>query len=191
MKQTFLPFFLLLCSFGATAQNLIKIAPSLLINYHGFDEKVYLNIGGEIAYEFSLPKKQSIHIAGTAHYGEHKNEFAEDITQKNLLIGVQSEYRFHFDGLYKGAYIGAGFDAKHLTSKNFFPPTPNDPVPTLVNWELNLGLSYGGYFRISEKLYYNPFVYLGFNPSDQNEYTIHCKIGLSIGLKSGKKVVGF
>ena len=179
--------FFLIKTTGADAQGLISIGPSVLVNVSFFDEVAYLGFGGDLSYEFSSGKNNSIQMAFLVHYSRHRNGISPLIKQEDLLIGGQVEYRFHLGERYYSRYIGVGWEVKHLTARNFFPPTPLDPEPILFNWEWSVGVSYGEYFKIDENLYFNPFVHLGINPGDQNEYEMNVRAGVCVGWFGKKK----
>lgn len=164
------------------AQNAFKVGPSALINVGIFNEEITKPLGIEMGYEIGMGERFSLNLAGTVHYGEFENKFLEnrvnEIKQKDLYIGSQADIRYHFNQRFKGAYLGIGTDIKHLTSKNYFIVTTEDPIPTLVNVEFNAGISYGFYISLPSG-YLNPNIYIGGNPTDQNENELHAKLGLN------------
>ncbi len=185
MKQLILIFAL---AFGfsiqqSVAQNHFKIGPSAMVNFADIDE-VNVPIGVDVAYELAMLRKLSLNLAATVHYSKFESRFREnqikEIFQEDLLVGAQADVRYHFRKRYRGLYLGVGADTKMLTAKNFFPPSENDPTPTLANLEINMGVSTGFYFNMG-KLLINPNIYMGANPGDQNEYVFHTKVGLAIG----------
>lgn len=154
-----------------------------------FDEKVYTNFGFELSREFGFGKKWSTNLAGSFHYGEHKNTLDQNVTVKDFFWGIQPDIRRYFSKRYDGGYIGLGSDIKFLIAKNFFPPTPTDPG-TLGNIEFNIGLTFGYMspinkenlnFKIEKDLYINPYFYFGFDPNDNSEYEINFRIGINVG----------
>lgn len=170
--------------FSATSlsgQNTFRIGPSALLNASFFDDKVYTAFGGEVAYEFGILSRISINVAGTIHYGTHPNTIDPTFTEKDLLIGIQPEFRFHFQERSNGLYLGIGGDVRHLRAVNFTPPVSDDPKPTLSDWELDFGVSFGAILPISFGNTINPFVYIGYNPFDGSEYDLHSRLGVTLG----------
>ena len=179
----FTAIFLLIGKVTLIGQNLLKLGPSALINVTFFEENVYTNYGGEIGYEFGVSSNFSAYVGGTIHYGIHPNFIDTAVTTKNLLFGISPEFRWHLKERYHGVYVGIGMDFKRLNSVNFTPPVPADPKPTLVNWEVNVGASVGGNWGKDRII--NPYLFIGFNPSQQNEYELHGRIGVNIGISPG------
>lgn len=164
------------------SQNAFKVGVSELINVGFFNEGITRPLGIEIGYEVGLKERISLNLAGMVHYGEFESRSSENrinkILQKDLYIGAQLDLRYHFNQRFKGAYLGFGTDIKHLTAKNYFTVTAQEPVPTLVNVEFNAGISYGFYVSLPSG-YLNPNIYIGGNPTDQNENELHAKLGLN------------
>lgn len=181
LKTITLLAFLLSTQLGIS-QNAFKVGPSALVNVGFFNEDVTLPLGVEVGYEYGIGKQLSLNVAGMFYYSEHESWVEEnrinDIKQEDTYLGAQVDIRYHFVERFKGAYIGLGTDVKHLNAKNYFAPTTEDPTPTLVNTEFNVGISYGGYIKLGNS-YLNPNIYIGGNPSDQNEYELHAKLGLN------------
>ena len=163
------------------AQNNFKIGPSALLNV-GFFEEVVMPLGIEVGYEIGIREKLSVNLAGMYHYNKRESGFLDSelnqIMRKDTYIGTQVDFRYHFRERYKGPYMGIGTDLKLLNAKNYFPPTLNDPEPTLQDLEFNVGISLGTFITL-EKGAINPNLYIGGNPSDQNEYGLHAKLGIN------------
>lgn len=172
----------LLCCQSLSAQTYIRVGPSALANYHGFFERVYSNIGGEVSAEFSMTKKLTVNVPVVAHYGEHKNYFDESVTTKNRLFGISPEIRYHPSKSYHGMFYGIGGEIKHLTSFYNVPPWNNFERPYLVNWEYNLGLTVGQN-ETFQKGVLTPYVYLGFGAIN-NEYSVNARVGCTYGFVS-------
>lgn len=182
INRIFLLFFLFVTS-TSFAQNVFKIGPSTLININFFNERIVIPLGGEIGYEFRLNDYFSVNFAGSIHFIEHRSRFRENrinkINEKELFLGTQLDIRYHFKALYQGSYIGIGADAKYWNAKNYFPAsTDGDPNAIASDNELNIGMSYGVYIPLKYG-YLNPNIYIGGNPTDQNEYELHAKLGLN------------
>ncbi len=182
---------LLFCLFfgkSLEAQSVFKFGPSLMYSWSGFDDKLYLNFGGDVSYEFALGKKSSIDLGAIFHYGDHKSIFNKNILQKNYFLGFHSEYRRHFNGVFNGGYLGVGGDIQFWLAK--FEAPPGEDPGNEGGLEANFGLSFGYLspidsenltFKINKDLYINPYVYIGFNPSDLNEFPIHARLGINFG----------
>ena len=193
MKHPFrliLFFILLFFSKPLVAQHLFKIGPSFMYNVSFFDEIFYASFGGEISYEFGIGRKFSLNTALIFHRGQHENPYTNPpITQTDFLTGIQPEFRIYFKERYNGGYFGIGGDIQYFFSKNYFEP---DSVygSNFSSIEVNFGLSLGFIapinkenlnFNIHRDLYVNPILYIGFNPSDFNEYELHARLGLNFG----------
>ena len=72
------------------AQNVFKVGPSLMYSWSWFDEKLYLNFGADVSFEFAVGEKSSIDMGAIFHYGDHKSIFNQNVlrilTQILLLI---------------------------------------------------------------------------------------------------------
>ncbi len=163
------------------AQNNFKIGPSMLVNlvFLDINKRVATPLGGEISYEFGLSDRFSVNLAGNIHYGEQESDYWENhlnnFKQKNLLIGSQFDVRYHFKGLYQGAYVGVGGDVKYFNSKNYWEAkTDGDPKATFSDYEYNAGVAFGTYVPLKHGAL-NPNFYLGGELSQYNEYIVHAK----------------
>lgn len=187
MKKIFTAVAFIICSqLSVTAQTYFRVGPSILANYHWFDELVYSNTGVEVSAEYSLSRKLTVNIPLVVHYGEHENFFDEAVTTKNRLIGVSPEIRYHPSKRYSHIFYGLGGEIKHLNSRNFIPPDENHQSPTLVNWEYNLGISIGQNQAFRKGLL-SPYIYFGFGTSN-NEYTLNYRVGCTYGFRSKTKM---
>lgn len=191
MKKLFRFFILLSFLFfgkSLSAQNIFKIGPSLMYSWSWFDDKLYLNFGVDVSYEFAIGKKSSIDIGAIFHYGDHKSIFDQNILRKNYFIGVHTEYRRYFKNRINGGYIGLGGDVQFYLAD--FEAPPGEHPGKEGGLEVNTGISFGYLspvdkeslnFSFARDLYINPYVYIGFNAFDYNEYPIHARLGINIG----------
>lgn len=182
-KYVFLIITMILMSLNLNSQNVFKAGTSALANYSTYGEKVNFLYGIDVAVEFGILKQWSVNVGAAAHYGSNENAWEVNRlagnNQKDLLVGLESDIRYHFKEKYNGFYLGVGGDLKILNSKYFFPATENDPIPTLQDFEHSIGLTLGTYAPIG-KLKLNPNLYIAGDPSSISEYPIHAKVGCNV-----------
>lgn len=175
-------------------KDLAKVGISSIIYHDGFSS--FSLVGGvDASYEIGLGRIFSLDLNFSMHYGEHESDNDAiqllGFKQQDFLMGATAEVRYHFKRRYLEKYMGFGIDNKVLTAKYFFEPTENDPVPTYQGLEVNLVFSYGMYIPFQETLI-NPYILLGINPADFNEYPIHLKVGFNyVFIKSRKGVMDY
>lgn len=173
----------LLLSFSAGySQLMVKLGPSVQVNYLDFDEIVLPVFGAELGLELPIQNHFSASLAATAHYGTVESTFDPETNRKDFLIGAQIDGRYHFKEVFDGPYLALGFNFGQLTARNYFEPMPNDPVPTLQDWEYNVVLGAGYQFQTAGGTMLTPFLNIGVTPDGYNEYTANARFGLMVSL---------
>jgi hypothetical protein len=192
MKATRYILFLsvVLCIKSGFGQTMFKITPTLSGNYGFYGWYIIPNIGAETSFEFGLGKKSSMSLNLLFQFGNANSVWkGTGLKQHDLTIGVSPEYKVFFKDRYEGSFLGFGADIKLLSVYTFYPGPPKDTYDNYRVWEYNLSIAYGKYFSkkttdpVQNKVVYNPFIRLGFNPLLANFYSAYLLFGFGFGFQ--------